>query len=121
MRLYLYQTATPPPAWRTDGGGVCQRGGDTVGRVHAPSPFEANGGLLCVMVQEVVRCGAGGRQAVAFVLNCSGVFPMAPGEGPCRAGHFLLPPLPIPAILAVHFPSPCHLDERCSPLAQARA
>ena len=39
--------------------------------------------------------------------------------GPTRAVQFLLALLPIPGILAVHFPSPFHLDEHCESLAHA--
>jgi hypothetical protein len=40
-------------------------------------------------------------------------------QGACRAGQFLLLRLPIPGILAVHFPERPHRDERCSPVAHA--
>jgi hypothetical protein len=58
---------------------------------------------------------------MSLFLKRSTVSRSPPGRGACRAGQFLLPPLQIPGILAVLFPDAFHLDERCSPLAQAPA
>jgi hypothetical protein len=56
---------------------------------------------------------------MAVVLQLCRLLPMAPMAGPCRAGHFRRPRLPIPGILAVRFPSRPHRDGRGAAWAQA--
>jgi hypothetical protein len=57
-----------------------------------------------VIVQGVVRSNDPGQPAMSLLLKRSSGFPMAPMERPSRPEQFLLPPFPIPEILAVPFP-----------------
>jgi hypothetical protein len=56
-----------------------------------------------------------GDRPCPFFCNVSGFSLIAQGEGPCRAAQFLLPPLQIPDILAMHFPRDSTLTDLALP------
>jgi hypothetical protein len=79
-------------------------------RDHRGSRFKGT----CVEVAE------GGGPLPCF-RSVSGLFPIDPGEGPCRWGKCRLALLPFPGLLAGRLPSSPYVERCCAPLARACA